>query len=73
MSTMTFPAYAGAEETVSHKPSLFQRLALAMADSRRRKAQRQLNERMAFYGPTLLEASGMSRISLENDDLLPLK
>ena len=73
MSTMIFPAYAGAEHTVSNKRSLIQRLATAMADSRRRKAQRLLHERMAFYGPNLLEASGLSRISLENDDLLPLK
>lgn len=73
MSTLTFPAFAATAEDRPAKPSLFQRLGTAIAESRRRKAQRLINERMAFYGPTLLEAAGLKHISLENDDLLPLK
>ncbi len=78
MSTMIFPAMAGTASVEASKASVkglsvVKRLALAMADSRRRKAQRLLNERMAFYGPSLLEAAGLDRLSLENDDLLPLK
>lgn len=73
MSTLTFPAYAGSTVERPAKPSVLARLAAAVAESRRRKAQRVINEYKAFYGPTLLEAAGLSQISLANDDLLPLK
>lgn len=73
VSTLTFPAFAEIAETKPAKPSLFQRLGAAIAESRRRKAERLINERMAYYGPTLLEAAGLTHISLANDELLPLK
>lgn len=73
MSTMTFPAYAGSTADRPAKPSLVQRIAAAMAGSRRRKAQRVINERELFFGPQLLEAAGLKHISLANDNLLPLK
>lgn len=73
MSTMIFPALAGSAAEHPAKPSLFQRLAFAMAESRRRKAQRIINERELFFGPSLLEAAGFKHISLDNDDLLPLR
>ena len=73
MSTLIFPAFAGAAEARPTKPSLLTRLTKAMAESRRRKAQRVINEREIFFGPGLLEAAGLKHISLENDDLLPLK
>ena len=73
MSTLTFPAFAATAEARPAKPSLMARLAQSMHESRRRKAQRVINEREIFFGPTLLEAAGLKHISLENDDLLPLK
>lgn len=75
MSTLTFPAFAGANaiEVKTAKPSLWARLASAMAESRRRKAQRIINEREIFFGPSLMEAAGLKHISLANDDVLPLK
>lgn len=73
MSTMTFPAFAGSIAETPAKPTLLQRFAAALADSRRRKAQRIINEREIFFGPQLLEAAGLKHLSLENDDLLPLK
>lgn len=75
VSTLTFPAFAGAtdRDVKAAKPSLLARLAAAMADSRRRKAQRVINEREIFFGPSLMEAAGLKHISLANDDVLPLK
>jgi hypothetical protein len=49
------------------------RLGAAIAESRRRKAQRVINERMACFAPTLLEAAGLKHLSFANDDALPLK
>ncbi len=73
MSTLIFPAFAGSTVERPAKPSLWVRFAHAIADSRRRKAQRVINERVAFYGPTLLEEAGLRHLSLANDDALPLK
>lgn len=74
MSTLTFPAYAGSTaERPAKTPSLLARVVAAMAESRRRKAQRVIHEHEIFFGPTLLEAAGLKHISLANDDLLPLK
>ena len=73
MSTMIFPALAGSAVERPAMPSLFQRFASAMAECRRRRAQRIINEREVFFGPSLLEAAGFKHISLDNDDLLPLK
>lgn len=68
---MTFPAFAGSAKFRTAKPSLLERFALALADSRRRKAQRIINERAAHYGPQMLEAAGLKHLSLANNDLLP--
>ena len=73
MSTLTFPVIAGSTEERPVNPSLLARLGAAIAESRRRKAQRFINERLAFYGPTLLESAGLRHLSLANDDALPLK
>ena len=72
MSTLTFPAYAGSIVERAAKPSLLQRIGEALMDGRRRKAQREINERLAHFGPTVLEAAGLKRVSLANDELLPL-
>jgi hypothetical protein len=73
VSTLTFPVIAGSTEERSVKPSLLARLGAAIAESRRRKAQRVINERMACFAPILLEAAGLKHLSFANDDALPLK
>jgi hypothetical protein len=73
VSTLTFPVIAGSIEERPAKPSLLARFATAIGESRRRKAQRVINERMAYFAPTLLEAAGLTHLSLANDDALPLK
>lgn len=73
MSTLTFPVIAGSTEERPVNPSLLARLGAAIAESRRRKAQRVINERMACFAPTLLEAAGLKHLSFANDDALPLK
>jgi hypothetical protein len=73
VSTLTFPVIAGSTEERPVKPSLLARLGAAIAESRSRKAQRVINERMAYFAPTLLEAAGLKHLSLANDDALPLK
>jgi hypothetical protein len=73
VSTLTFPAFAGSSLERPAKLSLLARIGAAIVESRRRKAQRFINERLAVYGPTLLESAGLRHLSLANDDALPLK
>jgi hypothetical protein len=72
VSTLTFPAYAGSATERPAKPTLLQKIGAAIMESRRRKAQRAINETLAMFGPTVLDAAGLKRISLENDKILPL-
>ena len=72
MNTLTVPALADHPKARSAAPSLLQRLGAAIAEGRRRKALRLIHERLSYGSPGVLAAAGLKRVSLANDEVLPL-